>query len=77
VAALCRGSRLQFPDLVVQRDVSGRVSMQLLGAAAMMADAVGVVDTHLSLSHEEEYAVAVVVALASDASTRRIDSTSR
>ena len=77
VGALCRGSRLQFPDLVVQNDVSGGVWMQLLGAAATMADAVGVVDMHLSLSHEEEYAVAVVVTLALDASTRRTDSTSR
>ncbi len=77
VVALCRGSRLQFPELVVQRDVRGGVSMHLLGAAATMADAAGVGDTHLSLSHEEEYAVAVVVALASDASTCRPDSTLR
>ena len=61
--------RLQFPELVVRSDAGGGVSVELLGGARMMARAAGVVGTHLSLSHEEEYAVAVVVALAPAVST--------
>ena len=60
--------RLQFPELVVQSDVGGGVSMQLLGGAQTLADKAGVVGAHLSLSHDEEYAVAVVVVLARAAS---------
>lgn len=57
--------RLQFPELVVRGDVGGGVSMQLVGTAhALGGGAAGAVDMHLSLSHEEEYTVAVVVVVA-------------
>jgi holo-[acyl-carrier protein] synthase len=56
--------RPEFPELVVHGDGEGGASLVLHGAARRLADEAGVTDTHLSLSHEEDYAVAVVVTLA-------------
>lgn len=53
---------LGFAQIEVVRATSGAVSLQLRGAAAERALALGIDRWHLSLSHTEELAAAFVVA---------------
>lgn len=50
-----------WKDVEVVKDSSGAVSITLHGEARTVADKLGVTRIHLSLSHGEETAVAVVV----------------
>jgi holo-[acyl-carrier protein] synthase len=49
-------------DIEVLRDPSGAVSLALHGGACTLAQASGLIDTALSLSHDGGYAAAIVVA---------------
>ena len=51
-----------WTDIEVVREDSGAVALCLHGAARAAADAIGVRDVALSLSHEDNFATAVVVA---------------
>lgn len=53
---------LQWHDAVVVTDATGRPSLDLSGTVAAAAAAAGVVNVHLSLSHDGGNAVAMVVA---------------
>lgn len=53
---------LPWTSIEVQRDPGGSVALHLDGAAADLANAAGVEDLSLSLSHERGLAAAVVVA---------------
>jgi holo-[acyl-carrier protein] synthase len=55
---------LAFRDVEVARAPSGTPSLRFYGAAAARRDALGVTASHLSISHEREHAVAVVVLVA-------------
>ena len=55
------GAGMRWRDVSVAREASGRPVLALEGAARRSADARGVVRTHVSLSHDGDYAVAVVV----------------
>ena len=63
VKALGTGLRdgLSWQQIVVVRDQLGCPSLQLTGRAAEMLAARGVHTTHLSYSHDGDYAVATVV----------------
>ncbi len=51
-----------WTDVEVVRDASGWVSLSLSGSAATLAEAAGISELALSLSHEQGCAAAVVVA---------------
>ena len=53
---------LPWKSIAVRRDAGGWVELELDGPAAALADASGVKDLTLSLTHEGEFAAAVVVA---------------
>jgi holo-[acyl-carrier protein] synthase len=59
--ALGPGGPLSWHDVEVVRDPEGPVSLRLCGEAQRRADRLGVVRSHVSLSHERTYATAVVV----------------
>ncbi|GAB6089524.1 holo-ACP synthase [Spirochaeta dissipatitropha] len=48
-------------EVEVRQTESGRPLLKLHGKAGELAASVGIVNTHVSLSHEREYATAVVV----------------
>ena len=48
-------------DMEILNDLSGRPVLTLSGAAAAIADRLGVRRVHLSISHERNYAVAMVI----------------
>lgn len=52
---------LRFIDIEVEHDARGKPSLRLSGFAARYAQQLGVSATHLSLSHEGDMALAVVV----------------
>ena len=52
---------IAFRDIEVVRDATGRPTLHLHARAAEALAAAGARRTHLSLSHEDAYAVAVVV----------------
>jgi holo-[acyl-carrier protein] synthase len=54
---------MSFQDVEVVRDVGGRPSPRLHGRAAQIADEIGVVEMHLSLSYTHTTAVASAVAI--------------
>lgn len=51
-----------WKDLEVRRDSTGACEMQLHGAAKRSADADGVTTLALSMSHDGDYAAAIVIA---------------
>jgi holo-[acyl-carrier protein] synthase len=51
-----------WTDIEVLRDPSGAVSLELTDTAATLARREGIVDFAVSLSHEREFATAVVIA---------------
>jgi holo-[acyl-carrier protein] synthase len=62
-----RDEGIPWNSIEVRRDPSGWVELALDGAAAALAEAAGVTDLSLSISHEGEFATAVVVASCSQA----------
>lgn len=52
---------MSWHDVRVQRDGDGRPELVLSGAALREADARGIANLHLSLTHEQDFAGAVVV----------------
>ena len=54
--------RIGWKDIEVVKDPSGAVGVRLYRKAKTLADKLGVTRIHLSLSHTEKAAVAVVVA---------------
>jgi holo-[acyl-carrier protein] synthase len=52
---------VSWKEFEVQREVSGRPSLQLSGRAAELAEAMGARKIQLSLTHSRELAMAVVV----------------
>jgi len=52
---------IAFRDIEVVRDTTGRPTLHLHATAAAALAAAGARRTHLSLSHEDAYAMAVVV----------------
>lgn len=52
---------LRWHHVEVVRDPAGPVALRLHGAAALLADQLGVTHGHLSLSHTAENAIAMVV----------------
>jgi len=50
-----------FRDIVVTRSQSGAPMLDLRGAALKMSESLGVIRTHLSITHSGDIAVAVVV----------------
>jgi holo-[acyl-carrier protein] synthase len=54
------GTRLQLRDIEVVLDAAGRPALQLHGAAAAVADEVGADRAWVSLTHDGEYASAIV-----------------
>jgi len=53
---------LSWSSIEVRRDPSGWVELELSGAAAALARRAGVSELSLSISHDGDYATAVVVA---------------
>jgi holo-[acyl-carrier protein] synthase len=53
---------ISWTDVEVRRDLSGWVGLSLTGAAATLAKAAGITELTLSLTHEQGYAAAVVIA---------------
>ncbi len=53
---------LRFHDIEVSRDESGRPAIILHGAALEKAQAMGLINIEVSLSHSREQAIAAVVA---------------
>jgi holo-[acyl-carrier protein] synthase len=62
-------SGMRFTDVQVARDERGRPVPKLSGRAAEVADELGVVEMHLSLSFTHNTAVASAVAMGASAST--------
>jgi holo-[acyl-carrier protein] synthase len=56
-------SGMKFTDVEVVRDAGGRPAPRLSGRAAEVADEIGVVEMHLSLSYTHTTAVASAVAI--------------
>jgi holo-[acyl-carrier protein] synthase len=67
-----RDEGIPWNSIEVRRDPSGWVELALDGAAAALAEAAGVTDLSLSISHEGEFATAVVVASCSQAMSEPI-----
>ena len=62
--ALDRGDEaIPWTAIAVNRDASGRPTLELTGAAAELAAARGLARFEVSLTHEGEYGAAIVVAL--------------
>ncbi len=59
---LAEGEGIPLRDIEVEREPSGAVRLMLHGQAAQRAADVGVVEIALSLTHEDGYAAAVVIA---------------
>lgn len=57
-------------DVVVVCEANGAPSLRLTGRAAGIADRAGVTGLHVSLSHDGDYAVASVIAVADAPATR-------
>lgn len=57
---------LSLREIEVQREPSGRVHLKLSGRAAELAASAGLGEISLSLTHEEGFAAAVVVAADGD-----------
>jgi holo-[acyl-carrier protein] synthase len=55
------GKGVGWRDVVVERRGDGPPRLQIAGAAARHAEAMGVRQTHLTIAHDGDYAVAVVV----------------
>jgi len=55
------GGKMEWRDIEVQRKESGEPHLVLHGGAARLAEARGVTETLLSLSHSDHYAVASTV----------------
>jgi len=55
------GFRIPFPDIVVTNDSKGKPSICFEGKAAQLAVILRIGAAHVSISHEEEYAVANVL----------------
>jgi len=53
---------MQWTDAEVRTDSLGRPSIVVVGTVAVVADALGVTDWHLSLSHDGGVAAATVIA---------------
>ena len=64
-----RDGAVPWTAIEVRRDPGGWVEVELSGAAAELAEAAGVAELAVSLTHEGEFAAAVVVA--DDATTIR------
>ena len=62
-----------WPAIEVRRQPGGHVELALSGPAAALADEAGVISLALSLSHEQAYASAVVVAELRDDDQRGTD----
>lgn len=60
--ALGDATGITWHDMEVVSDAEGRPSMRLTGAAAEIADRLGVTRIHLSMSHDAGVAIAQVVA---------------
>ena len=60
--ALGAPNGLEWHDAVVVTDDDGRPTWQLAGTVAAAAEKLGIVNVHLSLSHDAGNAVAMVVA---------------
>ncbi|MGE5590405.1 MAG: holo-ACP synthase [Bacillota bacterium] len=72
VKALGTGLRgMRWHDIEVVRDDLGRPQVRLAGGAARRAEALGVAEVLISLSHTRSHAVAQAVALRLDAASRR------
>ncbi|NLJ35266.1 MAG: holo-ACP synthase [candidate division WS1 bacterium] len=52
---------LRFVDIGVEQDARGKPSLRLTGYAEQLARQLGVTGIHLSLSHEGDMALAVVI----------------
>jgi holo-[acyl-carrier-protein] synthase len=48
-------------EILIRRDYLGKPHLELSGDAKKLADTIGVSRLHLSMTHSEEYAAAVVV----------------
>ena len=57
------GEKVGWLDLEVTRDMSGAPKMTLTGAAAAFAQAKGITEVQISLSHARDYAAANALAL--------------
>ncbi|WP_207454209.1 holo-ACP synthase [Desertivibrio insolitus] len=60
--ALGDGTGIRWHDMIVSSDDEGAPSLALSGAAQERADARGITDLHLSLSHDGGVAIAYVIA---------------
>jgi holo-[acyl-carrier protein] synthase len=56
-----RDGSMSWRDVEVHRETSGKPFLVLQGEARRVADLMGVIRVHLSLTHTEEYAAATVV----------------
>ena len=59
--ALTGSPPLSWHDVEVQRQKDGAVGLAFYGKAAQVAEALGVEAIHLSISHEQDMAVATVI----------------
>jgi holo-[acyl-carrier protein] synthase len=57
-----RDEALPWSTIAVHRDEAGAVEVQLSGRAAELASAAGIAGLELSLTHERDFAAAVVIA---------------
>ncbi len=57
------GERMNFVDIEVVREASGKPTVLLHGEAAVFAQELGVLEVKISLSHTENYAAAYAVVL--------------
>ena len=64
---------MRFTDVEVVRDAGGRPSPRLSGRAAEVAESLGVVELHLSLSHTHTTAVASAVAMTTPREADAVD----
>lgn len=62
---------MRFTDVEVSRETTGRPIPRLSGAAARLAEELGVVEMHLSLSFTHTTAVASAVAITADSRPRK------
>jgi holo-[acyl-carrier protein] synthase len=55
------GSRILFPEIVIQSNVNASPTISFQGEALEVARNKGISQTHLSVSHDGEYAIAYVI----------------
>ena len=55
------GAKCAFNDIEISNDPAGKPVMKFSGMAAKTADALGVSEINLSISHEKHYATATVI----------------